>query len=146
MREYELMILCDDAISEETYKGYQEKWEKVLLGGDTAHLIQKLDWGVRTLATPIGHKRQARYMVYLFASTPEKIAEFEKSIRYDRNVLRHLILQKADTVDVEKRKKEIAENAKKEMMEKEQKHKSEELSADAIAERKKAATEDATKS
>jgi small subunit ribosomal protein S6 len=138
------MVIVDDSISDDIYKEYQKKWESILFKEND--LIQKLDWGVKHLATPIQKKTQARYLVYLFASNSENISEFQKSIRYDKNVLRHLVLQKSENVDVEERRQEIIEKAKKAQEEREERQSSEKISSDAIAERRKAAMENASKS
>lgn len=145
MREYEVMVITDQEVSDQDYSNYQNKWEETLFGS-SEHLIQKLDWGVRSLTTPIRKKTQGRYLVYEFASEPDQIEKFEKMIQYDRNVLRHLVLQKGFQVDVEKRKAEIVEKAKKQEERHKKDDRSESVSSGAIEARRQSALKHETQS
>lgn len=49
-------------------------------------------WGKRTLAYPIKNKETCYYAVARFDAEPSALPEFERAIKLDDGVLRHLVV------------------------------------------------------
>jgi small subunit ribosomal protein S6 len=95
MRNYEsLYIIHPDVVGEEL-TAKMEKFQAVLT--DQAAEIHKLDnWGVRKLAYPIKKVERGNYVQTLFCAEPEVIAEFERRLRLDEQILRFLTVRFED--------------------------------------------------
>ena len=110
LREYEFTLVTKADLPDGEKLKVVEGYEEILKrsGGE---VIKKDEWGTRKLAYPIKKNFRGYYVHYDFASLPENIAECERLIRIDENVLRHLVIKIADTVDVEARKLELQKAA-----------------------------------
>ncbi|MBF0440502.1 MAG: 30S ribosomal protein S6 [Oligoflexales bacterium] len=106
LREYELTIITRaellDAEKAKTLEGYESIIKRN--GGD---ILEKRDSGVKKLSYPIKKSSRGHYIYYDIATLPENIAECERLMRIDENVLRHLIVKTDDTVNIEERKNEL---------------------------------------
>ena len=107
LREYELTIVANAHIGDEDSNRLFEKYEGIFLG-KTGEIIRKDEWGVKRLAYPINKQFRARYVHYDMATRPQDLAEAERLMRLDDNVLRFMAVRLADEVDVQARKIEIA--------------------------------------
>ena len=107
MREYEFTLVTRGDLQEADRNKVLDGYEEILKrgGGD---ILLKDDWGARKLAYPIRKSFRGHYMHYDIASLPENIAEAERLIRIDDQVLRHLVVKVGDEVDTEARKAELA--------------------------------------
>ncbi|WP_321370165.1 30S ribosomal protein S6 [uncultured Desulfuromusa sp.] len=92
MRNYEsLYIIHPDVVGDEL-TAKMEKFQAVLT--DQAAEIHKLDnWGTRKLAYPIKKVERGNYVQTLFCAEPEVIAEFERRLRLDEQILRFLTVR-----------------------------------------------------
>jgi len=95
MRNYEsLYIIHPDVVGDEL-AAKVEKFQTVLT--DQAAEIHKLDnWGTRKLAYPIKKVERGNYVQTLFCAEPEVIAEFERRLRLDEQILRFLTVRFED--------------------------------------------------
>ena len=109
-REYEFTLVTKGELQEAEKTKVLEGYEAVLTnaGGE---ILRKDDWGMRKLCYPIKKSFRGGYSHYKLASTPANIAEAERLIRIDSNVLRHLVIKVADEVNVEERKVELSSEA-----------------------------------
>ena len=118
MREYEFTCILKSDLSEQDRKQLTDKYE-ALLYGNGGELIRKQDWGVKKLAYPIKKQFRGYYVNYSFASSDKVgLAECERLMRIDNDVLRYLLIKVSDSVDVESRKailKEKEEKARKQV-------------------------------
>jgi small subunit ribosomal protein S6 len=107
LREYEFTFVTKTDLPDGEHTKVLGNYEDILkrAGGE---ILKKDDWGVKKLAYPIKEQFKGHYTMYYFASTPENIAEAERKLRIDDNVLRYLVIKTVDRVDVEKRKAELA--------------------------------------
>ena len=111
LREYDFTIITKGDLPEadnaKVIQGYE-----ALMTKDGGEILKRDEWGVKRLAFPIKKTFRGFYVNYDFVGTPENVAEMERLIRIDDNVLRHLVIRldesKEGTVDVEARKNELA--------------------------------------
>ena len=104
MKNYESLYIIHPEIVGEELTALVEKFQAVLT--DQSAEIFKLDnWGVRKLAYPIKKVERGSYIQVLFTAGPEVIAEYERRLRLDENILRFLTVkvegefQAAETAD-----------------------------------------------
>lgn len=92
MRNYESLYIIHPDIVGDGLTAVVEKFQTILT--DQAAEIYKLDnWGVRKLAYPIKKVERGCYVQVLFSAEPEVIAEYERRLRLDENVLRFLTVK-----------------------------------------------------
>ena len=78
---------------------------------DGGEILKKDPWGNKKLVFPIKKCFRGNYINYDFVGTPENLAEMERLMRIDDNVLRHLVvrLESGDgDIDIEARKADLA--------------------------------------
>ena len=92
-----------DAEKSKVLEGYEE-----ILAREGGQIIKKADWGSKKLAYPIKKNFRGHYTFYDLTAAPDSIAECERLLRIDDNVLRHLVIKIDEGVDVEARKAELA--------------------------------------
>ena len=108
MREYEFTIITRADLQDTDREALLGKYE-ALLYGDAGELIKKDDWGSKKLSFPIKKKFRGHYVFYDFANSEVKnLAEAERLLRIDDQVLRFMLVKTRDKVDVEARKVELA--------------------------------------
>ena len=107
LREYELTVIANSQLSEDDAKKLQQKYEAIL-ANDGGQIIKKDDWGTKKLSFPIKKQFKGRYVHYDLTCLPVHLAEAERLMRIDENVLRYLSVKIGENVDVDKRKAEIA--------------------------------------
>lgn len=92
MRNYESLYIIHPDIVGDGLTAVVEKFQTILT--DQAAEIYKLDnWGVRKLAYPIKKVERGCYVQVLFSAEPEVIAEYERRLRLDENILRFLTVK-----------------------------------------------------
>ncbi len=110
LREYEFTLVAKadlpDSEKQKLFAGYEE-----ILLRNGGSLLRRDDWGAKRLAFPIRKNFRGHYMLYDAASTPDNIAECERLLRIDENVLRFMVVKIDDEVDIEARKIELAKAA-----------------------------------
>ena len=92
-RKYEIVYIFDSALEETQVNERLERFHDLLK--DDAHPTPVSDsnhWGRRTLAYPIRNKEVGYYVVTQFATAPERLPEFERALKLDDQVLRHLVV------------------------------------------------------
>ena len=107
LREYEFTVIANPQLAEEDSRKLIEKYEGIL-GQDGGQILKKDEWGTKKLAFPIGKHFRGRYVHYDLTALPEHLAETERLMKIDENVLRFLSIRIGENVDVDVRKQEIA--------------------------------------
>ena len=107
LREYEFTVITNPYMQEEEAKQLVEKYETMLLAGG-GEVIRKNDWGAKKLAFPIKKQYRGRYLHYDFIGKPENLAQVERLMRIDDNVLRYLSVRVGENVNVDERKAQLA--------------------------------------
>lgn len=110
LREYEFTVVAKADMPEPDKQKLFTNYEEILKrsGGE---LLKRDDWGSKRLAYPIRKNFRGHYVFYDCASTPDNIAECERLLRIDENVLRYLVVKINDDVDIKERKAELIKAA-----------------------------------
>lgn len=92
MKKYEIMYIVkadlDDAKRQEVIDGLH----KIIT--DHNGTIEKVDeWGVKEFAYEINHMTKGYYVVINVTAGNEAIAEFDRLIRINNNVVRHMTIK-----------------------------------------------------
>ena len=107
-----MFITLADLPSEEM-DGIIERYRSLIssLGG----VVVKADnWGKRKLAYLIKKRIYGHYILINFVADDKILAEFERNMKYDENILRAKSVKLSDNVDMKEIEREIAEAQKKE--------------------------------
>lgn len=107
LREYEFTYIVKSDLAEQDKTKLIDKYEGILLK-DGGKVVRKDDWGVRKLAYPIQKQFRGHYVHYDFLGDPTHLAEVERLMRIDTNVLRFLSIRIGDECDVESRRQVLA--------------------------------------
>jgi len=92
MRNYESLYIVHPEVVGDALTAMVEKFQSILT--EQSAEIYKLDnWGVRKLAYPIKKAERGCYVQVLFTAEPEVIAEYERRLRLDENILRFLTVK-----------------------------------------------------
>jgi small subunit ribosomal protein S6 len=91
VRDYEIVYIFDSALAEEAVNQKLERFH-ALLTQDGGEVTATDHWGRRQLAYPIGKKEAGYYVVVQFRATAESLPEFERLLKLDEELLRHLIV------------------------------------------------------
>lgn len=97
MRNYEVIVVYDPALSEEAVEGEIER-VKGLIAREGGQVQDLQKWGKKRLAYEMKKKREGVYVLFRFAAPPAALKELERNLKITEGVLRHL------SVRVEERK------------------------------------------
>lgn len=118
LRPYEAVILVHPDTSEEDQKALFRRNKTIIeeqFGGTVNHLDT---WGKRSLANPIEKIKKAVYFHTTFQANPQAVAELERTMRINDNVLRFMHTRLEDETDLnthlEGFRKSLAESAARE--------------------------------
>lgn len=107
LREYEFTFVTKADLPEgekvKVLKGYED-----ILANEGGEIIKKSDWGSKKLSYPIRKNFRGQYTFYDLTASPESIAECERLLRIDENVLRYLVVRIGENVNPEERRAELA--------------------------------------
>lgn len=93
MNKYELMFIIDNAASDEAKEAIIAKLSQLVV--DNGGQIEKTDkWGAKKLAYPINYKTEGYYVLMNFDCNPDLVAEIERQIRINDQILRHMVIKK----------------------------------------------------
>jgi len=92
MPYYESVFIARPDISAAQVDGLVETFEKAIAGGGGS--IQKKEyWGLRNLAYRIKKNRKGHYMLMNIDAPADAVAEMERQMRINEDVMRHLTLR-----------------------------------------------------
>lgn len=89
MRYEAMLILPPDELAQERIEEI-----KLLMVKQGAKDIEIEDWKIRTLAYQIGNYTEGHYVLYNFSATNDIVKELDRRLKYNENVIRHLIVRK----------------------------------------------------
>lgn len=89
---YEMMYVVNTVLNDEQIKDIIDRVSAFIRenGGD---IVEVDDRGSQRLAYPIEKKRNGHYVVVYFRAASSFIARFERAIKLNDDILRHLILR-----------------------------------------------------
>lgn len=94
MSNYEIMYILRANLDENQRKEANEKLAKILTdnGGEVAKVDESM--GLRELAYPIKDEKKGYYVVLEASLNNQALSEFNRLVRINQNVLRHLVISK----------------------------------------------------
>ncbi|NIR44833.1 MAG: 30S ribosomal protein S6 [Gemmatimonadetes bacterium] len=92
MRDYEVVYIFDSALDRSTIDQKLETFNGLVAGNGKGEVVAVEHWGKRQLAYPINRHDNGYYVVVQFRTEPESLPEFERAIKLDEQVLRHLVV------------------------------------------------------
>ena len=95
MRNYEIMFIVKTTISEDEIKKVIENFGNILTTNG-AKIISTKDMGQRELAYEINKFTTGYYFLYVVEANAETVKEFDRIVRINESLLRHLIVKVED--------------------------------------------------
>ncbi len=92
MNKYEIMFIVKSTIDATEIKNTSEAYQK-LVENEKGKIIDFKELGEKKLAYPIKKEVNGSYFVMQIEASKETIAEFDRKISLDENILRHLIIR-----------------------------------------------------
>lgn len=103
MREYEtLYLLNPDAPSDKADELNKKLTDTIQNQG--GHVLTAFNWGKRRLAYKVGKSFYGIYIYLNYLANSSVIAEVERLLKYDDEILRFVTMKLEDNVNVEERK------------------------------------------
>jgi small subunit ribosomal protein S6 len=95
MKAYEMLLLLDSSLEEETREGLVEKAQGLITAeGGVVDAVES--WGKRRLAFEINDATDGDYVLINFHHTPDAIAEIDRVLHITDPVFRYMILRRDD--------------------------------------------------
>jgi small subunit ribosomal protein S6 len=91
VKKYELIFILKAELPETEMEARVARVQEIL-GAHDGQITQENHWGVRRLAYEIEYETRGNYMFLRFKSAGTAVAELDKFLRLDDQVLRHLIV------------------------------------------------------
>ena len=91
MNNYETVIILSTNASEESTVAFGEKMKSLI--SSNGELTKVEEWGRKTLAYEINKQKEGYYILFTFVTKPEFISEFERILRLDEIVLKHMVIK-----------------------------------------------------
>ena len=95
MRKYEIMFIVRPDMEEAEIKKTAEEMKKVLTDGK-ANMLEEKAMGQRELAYEINKFTTGYYFLYVVEANAETVKEFDRIVRINESLLRHLIVKVED--------------------------------------------------
>ena len=90
MRKYEVMYIINESVEPEKRGELVETLAKIIT--DNGGSIEKTDeWGMRDFAYEIDDMHKGYYVVVTFEADNDCVNEFDRLVKINANVVRHLI-------------------------------------------------------
>ena len=112
MNHYETLFVVKPTLTEEEIKSQIEK-VKAVLEKEGAELVATDDMGMRKLAYPVQKNNRGYYTVLLFKAKGETIAELERNLKINEEVIKFLTVKYSKTKEITQFNKLVAAANKK---------------------------------
>ncbi len=93
MTKYEIMFIVKATLDETSLNNLTKEVQKLITDAKSK-VIEFKDMGRKKLAYPINKEVSGFYYLMNVDATHEAIQEFDRKLRINENILRHLILKK----------------------------------------------------
>lgn len=91
MREYEMVFVARPQFEGDALQPIIERLHNLI--NAYGEVLQTDVWGKRTLAYRIAKEREGVYFLIRARMQPDKVAEFDRNVRYMDQIIRHLIVR-----------------------------------------------------
>jgi len=92
MRDYEVVYIFKSALGTEDIDARLQRYHEKILAAEGSEITAVEHWGKRQLAYPIDRNENGYYVVAQFSTEPGALPEFERLLKLDDEVLRHLVV------------------------------------------------------
>ncbi|MFQ5530629.1 MAG: 30S ribosomal protein S6 [Gemmatimonadota bacterium] len=92
MRDYEVVYIFKSSLGTEDIEARVQRYHEKILAGADAAITAVVHWGKRELAYPIENDRNGYYVVAQFTAGPDVLPGFERALKLDDDLLRHLVV------------------------------------------------------
>jgi small subunit ribosomal protein S6 len=92
MRDYEVVYIFKSSLTTEEIEGRLEAYHGKILAAEGSEITAVEHWGKRQLAYPIDRNDNGYYVVTQFTSSPGVLPDFERVLKLDDDLLRHLVV------------------------------------------------------
>lgn len=92
MTKYEIMFIVKSTLEEDAIKKVSDELQK-LINKKPSKVIEFKEMGRKKLAYPIKKEISGYYYVMTVEADHETLAEFDRKVSINENVLRHLIIK-----------------------------------------------------
>lgn len=92
MRDYEIVYIFRSNFTPEEIEAKLDRYHAILTRDDGGEVTAVEQWGKRQLAYPIRGQANGYYVVTQFSADPAIIADLERAIKLDEELLRYLIV------------------------------------------------------
>ena len=101
LRPYEAIVIVKSDMPEEKQKAFFQKNKSIIESykGEVSHLDT---WGKRRLANPIKKEKTGVYFHTTFTANPQVVAELERTMRINDDVLRFMHIKLKEDTDLTK--------------------------------------------
>jgi len=100
MAFYENTLIAKQDLPEKELKIIKDKYNEII-NGSSGKVLKIEEWGLLNLANKIKNYKKGFYIHYKFEGNSNTLKEFEKKIKIDGSVIRHLTV-KYKKLDMEK--------------------------------------------
>jgi len=100
MRDYEVVYIFKSSLTTEEIEGRLEGYHAKILAAESSEITAVEHWGKRQLAYPIDRNDNGYYVVTQFTASPTVLPDFERTLKLDEDLLRHLVVLSEGEVPV----------------------------------------------
>ncbi len=109
-RDYELGVIINPEVGDEQARAIVERVQHVI-NVNGGQVVRVNAWGRRRLAYPIEHHRDGLYFFYDLILEPQSVAEIERDLRVNENIIRHLLKLRDSRVVAQQRQRDLERDA-----------------------------------
>lgn len=92
MRDYEIVYIFDASLDRSAIEQKLERFHPLITAGGKGEIQAVEHWGKRPLAHPVKKQTSGYYVVVQFRADPANLDEFQRILKLDEGVLRHLVV------------------------------------------------------
>ncbi len=92
MNSYEAVVILTSKLSEEETQETMNKIKELI--SSNGEVVSVDEWGKRKLAYEIKHEEEGQYFLFTFNAEAKFISEFERVLRINSQVLKHMVIKK----------------------------------------------------
>jgi small subunit ribosomal protein S6 len=92
MRDYEVVYIFKSTLGTEDIEARLQRYHEKVLAAEGSEIAAVEHWGKRQLAYPIDRHDNGYYVVAQFSTEPGALPEFERLLKLDDELLRHLVV------------------------------------------------------
>ncbi len=91
MREYEMVFIARPQLEGDALQQVIDRLHTLI--NDRGEVLETDVWGKRSLAYPIAKEREGIYFLIRARLQPDRVAEFDRQLRFMDQIIRHLIVR-----------------------------------------------------